>query len=239
MNSEEIIRLIATSKKRTPVKCYLQLKNRINASLYPTIKIFGTGEDTSGYFYILFGESVDISKLVESLKEDIIQSELEVLSRNSAIPLLNIERLNARIEPGAIIRDQVQIGNKAVIMMGAVINIGASIGDETMIDMNAVLGARVMVGKHCHIGAGAVLAGVVEPASSQPVVVEDDVLIGANAVIVEGIHIGRGAIVGAGAVVLEDVPENMVVGGVPARIIKKKDFQSENKTALLDALRSL
>lgn len=72
------------------------------------------------------------------------------------------------IEPGAIIREQVQIGDNAVIMMGAVINIGAVIGEGTMIDMGAVLGGRAMVGKRCHIGAGAVLAGVVEPPSATP-----------------------------------------------------------------------
>ena len=44
-----------------------------------------------------------------------------------------------------------------------------------MIDMGAVLGGRATVGDDCHIGAGAVLAGVVEPASATPVVVEDGV----------------------------------------------------------------
>ena len=65
-----------------------------------------------------------------------------------------------------------------------------------MIDMGTVLGGRATVGDHCHIGAGTVLAGVVEPASATPVIVEDDVVIGANAVVIEGIHIGRGAVVG-------------------------------------------
>ncbi|MDE7161372.1 MAG: hypothetical protein K2N65_01290, partial [Anaeroplasmataceae bacterium] len=96
-----------------------------------------------------------------------------------------------------------------------------------------------IVGKNCHIGAGAVLAGVVEPASSQPVVVEDDVLIGANAVVIEGVRIGQGAVVAAGAVVTKDVAPNTVVGGVPAKVLKIKDEKTSSKTALIDALRSL
>ena len=64
-------------------------------------------------------------------------------------------------------------------------------------------------------------------------------LIGANAVVIEGIHIGRGAVVAAGAVVIEDVPENAVVAGSPARIVKMKDEQTESKTALVNALRKL
>ena len=101
------------------------------------------------------------------------------------------------------------------------------------------LGGRATVGDRCHIGAGTVLAGVVEPASATPVIVEDDVVIGANAVVIEGIHIGRGAVVAAGAVVIEDVPENAVVAGSPARIVKMKDAKTEGKTALVDALRNL
>ena len=62
--------------------------------------------------------------------------------------MLDIKNINARIEPGAIIRDKVTIGDKAVIMMGAVINIGAEIGEASMIDMNVVLGGRAKVGKN-------------------------------------------------------------------------------------------
>ena len=89
-------------------------------------------------------------------------------------------KVKARIEPGAIIRDQVEIGDNAVIMMGASINIGSVIGEGSMIDMNVVMGGRATVGKNCHIGAGSVLAGVIEPPSAQPVIIEDDVVIGAN-----------------------------------------------------------
>ena len=98
--------------------------------------------------------------------------------------------VKARIEPGAFIRDKVVSGDNAVIMMGAIINIGAVIGEGSMIDMGAVLGGRATVGKNCHIGAGTVLAGVIEPPSAQPVIVEDDVVIGANAVVLEGCRIG-------------------------------------------------
>jgi tetrahydrodipicolinate N-acetyltransferase len=116
-------------------------------------------------------------------------------------PAARPEAVNARIEPGAFIRDKVEIGERVIVMMGAVINIGAVIGAGTMIDMNAVVGARAIVGSDCHIGAGAVLAGVLEPPSADPVVIEDEVLIGANAVVLEGCRVGRGSVVAAGAVV--------------------------------------
>ncbi len=54
----------------------------------------------------------------------------------------------------------------------------------------------------------------------KPIHVKDKVWIGANATILAGVTIGEGAIVAAGAVVTKDVPDKMVVGGVPAKIIK-------------------
>ena len=84
-----------------------------------------------------------------------------------------------------------------------------------------------------------VLAGVIEPASATPVIVEDNVLIGANAVVIEGCRIGHDAVVAAGAVVVSDVAPNTVVAGCPARVIKVKDDKTASKTALVDALREL
>ena len=124
-------------------------------------------------------------------------------------------------------------------MMGAVINIGASVGKMTMIDMNAVLGGRARVGRNCHIGAGAVLAGVIEPPSAEPVIIEDDVMIGANAVILEGVKVGKGSVVAAGAIVTENIPEGVVAAGMPARTIKAKDQQSKAKTMMAEELRKI
>jgi 2,3,4,5-tetrahydropyridine-2,6-dicarboxylate N-acetyltransferase len=123
--------------------------------------------------------------------------------------------------------------------MGAVINIGAVIGEKTMIDMGVVLGGRATVGKNCHIGAGTVLAGVIEPPSAQPVIIEDDVLIGANAVVLEGVRVGQGSVVAAGAVVTKDVPPFTVVAGTPAKKIKDIDEKTKSKTEIMQELRQL
>lgn len=230
MNSYEIIEYISNSTKKTPVKLYVKEKTAID---YGNAQVFGAGDK------VVFGEWNELKDIIENNKDNIADIIIENDCRNSAIPMLNKKDITARIEPGAIIREHVQIDDNAVIMMGAIINIGAVIGSGTMIDMGAVLGGRATVGKNSHIGAGAVLAGVIEPASATPVVVGDDVLVGANAVIVEGVQVGNGAVVAAGSIVLQDVPANAVVAGVPAKIIKMKDEKTSSKTALLDALRTL
>ncbi|MGN0803152.1 MAG: 2,3,4,5-tetrahydropyridine-2,6-dicarboxylate N-acetyltransferase [Candidatus Faecivicinus sp.] len=230
MDAYEIIRYIAESKKKTPVKLYVKEKSPLD---YGAAKVFGAGDR------IVFGEWSELKPLLEAQRDQIEDIVIENDCRNSAIPMLDMKDIPARIEPGAIIREQVEIGKNAVIMMGAVINIGAVIGEGTMIDMGAILGGRATVGKNCHIGAGAVLAGVIEPASAKPVIIEDGVLVGANAVVVEGVHVGANAVVAAGSVVLEDVPDNAVVAGVPARVIKQKDEKTISKTELIDLLRTL
>ena len=167
MNAQEIIERIRTAEKKTPVKVYLTEKAPID---FPNATVFPCGETK-----LIFGDWKDIQPVLDANKDNIAQLVIENDSRNSAIPLLDKKNINARIEPGAILREQVEIGDNAVIMMGAVINIGAVIGAGSMIDMGAVLGGRAIVGKNCHIGAGTVLAGGVEPASAVPVIIEEAV----------------------------------------------------------------
>ena len=230
MNAQEIIEYIRTSEKKTPVKVFVWEKEPVE---FPGCYVFPAGEGCK----IVFGDWKVVGPILEA--NEFAHLEIENNCRNSAIPMLNLKDIPARIEPGAIIREQVEIGRNAVIMMGAVINIGAVVGEGTMIDMGAVLGGRAIVGKNCHVGAGAVLAGVVEPASATPVVIEDNVMIGANAVVIEGCRVGQGAVVAAGAVVVADVAPNTVVAGCPAKVIKIKDEKTAGKTALVDALRAL
>ncbi|MGN7283841.1 2,3,4,5-tetrahydropyridine-2,6-dicarboxylate N-acetyltransferase [Shouchella rhizosphaerae] len=233
MDANEIIEFISKSEKKTPVKVYIkgQLDNLS----------FGEGVQSfiNGNTGVVFGEWSEIEAVLNENAALIEDTVVENDRRYSAIPLLDLKGVEARIEPGAIIRDQVEIGKGAVIMMGASINIGAVIGEGTMIDMNAVLGGRATVGKNCHVGAGAVLAGVIEPPSASPVIIEDGVVIGANAVILEGVRVGAGAVVAAGAIVTEDVPVNTVVAGTPARVIKEIDEKTKGKTEIKLELRRL
>ena len=209
MSAQEIIAFIGNAEKKTNVK--VTFEGELATAVPASVTKLGN---------VLFGDWKDIEPLLANLTEN-KDYVVEQDGRNSAVPLLDKRHLNARIEPGAIIRDQVTIEDNAVVMMGA------------------VLGGRATVGKNSHIGAGAVLAGVIEPASADPVRIGDNVLVGANAVVIEGVQVGNGSVVAAGAIVTQDVPENVVVAGVPARIIKEIDEKTQQKTALEDALRNL
>ena len=89
----------------------------------------------------------------------------------------------------------------------------------------------IRIGDHVLIGHNVVLAtlnhdfapynrATMHPA---PIHIEDRVWIGANATVVPGVTIGENSIVAAGAVVTKDVPPNTIVGGVPAKVLKRID----------------
>ncbi|MGC8544861.1 MAG: 2,3,4,5-tetrahydropyridine-2,6-dicarboxylate N-acetyltransferase [Athalassotoga sp.] len=232
MKTEDVINLISTSKKKTPVEVFL--KGEMEKINFEDVEFFGDEK-----FGVIFGEYEDVMKILKDNVDHVLDYHVKIVARNSAIPLADLSKYNARIEPGAVIRDMVEIEDGAVVMMGAVINIGSKIGSKTMIDMNAVIGGRAVIGKNCHIGAGAVISGVIEPPSAVPVTIEDDVLVGANAVVLEGVHVGKGSVIAAGAIVIENVPEYTVVAGVPARIVKKVDEKTKSKTQIIESLRDL
>jgi len=232
MDTLEIIKLIKESKKITHSKTFLY--GKLNKIDFCDVEFIG-----SESFGVIIGDLEKTKRVLHEYSDYIDKFHIEVLSRNSAIPLADLTKYNARIEPGVTIRDMVEIGNNSVIMMGAIINIGAVIGEGTMIDMNVVIGGRAMIGKNCHIGAGTVLAGVIEPPSADPVIVEDNVLIGANAVVLEGVKIGKNSVVAAGAVVTKDIPENSVAAGIPAKVIKVIDDKTRSKTQIVNDLREL
>ena len=96
----------------------------------------------------------------------------------------------------------------------------------------------IVIGDGCLIGHQVVLATlnhVQEPAHRAdmipaPIVLGKNVWIGAHATILAGVTVGDNSIVAAGAVVTKDVPADTVVGGVPARVIKKiQRPEGENK----------
>ena len=225
-----IAKFIKDAEKQTPVKIYVSTTAEIAKS--EDFKVFGNNGE-----YVLIGDYKTIMDAIAPIKDQITDMYLENTARNSAVPMLDMLDVDARIEPGAIIRDKVTIEKNAVVMMGAVINIGAIIGEGTMVDMNAVVGARGTLGKNVHLGACSVVAGVLEPPSATPVIVEDDVVIGANCVILEGVRIGKGAVVAAGSVVTKDVEPGAVVAGSPAKVVKMKDEKTAGKTQLMDDLR--
>lgn len=111
------------------------------------------------------------------------------------------------------------------------------IGRDTIIGEGAVLDGRekLTIGDHVDIASEVMIYNgehdVNDPAFSPvfaPVEIGDYVFIGPRAIILPGVKIGKGAVIAAGAVVTRDVPEFMIVGGVPAKEIGERKVKNPN-----------
>jgi maltose O-acetyltransferase len=97
--------------------------------------------------------------------------------------------------------------------------------------------APITVGDNCLLAPNVVISSATHPLSAKrraagdeyakPIVIGNNVWIGANATICPGVTIGNGVVIGAGAVVVKDVPDNVVVAGVPAKIIRTIEEDEE------------
>lgn len=106
-----------------------------------------------------------------------------------------------------------KISKGANILIGAIVSNDVSIQKGTIVYFNTIITHDCFVGKFVELSPGAKLLGRVK--------IGDYSQIGASATILPNITIGKNVVVGAGSVVTKDVPDNCVVIGVPAKIIKE------------------
>lgn len=143
---------------------------------------------------------------------------------------------NVRIWHFAYVGDNTEIGDNVKIGSLAHIDYDVKIGENTMIEGLVYIPPLSRIGKNVFIGPAAALTNDPYPASKKlvGVTIEDGVVIGSRAVIKAGITVGKNSVVAMGAVVTKNVPSNVVVAGVPAKIKyireeydkKKKNWES-------------
>ncbi len=132
---------------------------------------------------------------------------------------------NTRIWHFSYVGDRTEIGSNVKIGSLVHIDYDVKIGNDCKIEGMAYLPPLTRIGDNVFIGPNATLTNDPYPMSGKMtgVTVEEGAIIGAKAVIKAGVKIGKNSIVAMGAVVTKDVPENVLVAGVPAKIKYAKD----------------
>ncbi len=123
------------------------------------------------------------------------------------------ERFIVAKHPRAIVAPDVHFGEGSMISPGVVVNTGAEIGRNVILNTGCTIDHHCQIDDHVHIAPGVHMAG--------EVTVGEGALIGIGATVMPQRRIGAWSVVGAGALVYEDVPDRVVVLGVPAKIVRR------------------
>lgn len=148
------------------------------------------------------------------------------------------------IESGAVIDmrfgGKLSIGNNSSINRGAVLSPyggNITIGNNSGVQNYSILYGHggLVIGNYVRFAAHSIVIPanhgirlIDQPIHSQPlsmkgIEISDDVWVGAGVVILDGVHIGSGAVIAAGSVVTKNIPDNMIVAGVPAKFVRTRD----------------
>ena len=117
------------------------------------------------------------------------------------------------IHPFAYVDPSVIIGEGSVVFSGAVVQVDSNIGSHVVINTGANVDHDCKIGNFANISPGVSLAGNVR--------IGEEVFFGINATAIQGTSVGNKSIIGAGAVVINNISENITVVGVPAKMINK------------------
>ena len=115
------------------------------------------------------------------------------------------------VHPQALVGARVKLGNGVVLCPGAVVSVDIDLGDFVMVNLNCTIGHDASLGPWTSLSAQCDITGHVR--------IADRVFMGSRASVIPGKSVGSRSVVGAGAVVVTDVPADVTVVGIPARIL--------------------
>ena len=146
-----------------------------------------------------------------SIGDNKIRANKTEIIKNIGFNLINAIHLKT------IISNSVKLGENVQISAGVIINNDSKIGNNVIINTGTIIDHDNEIGDNVQICPAARLAGTVK--------IKENTFIGIGALVINNITIGKNVIVGAGAVILKDVPDNVLVVGVPGKICKYREVK--------------
>lgn len=191
-----------------------------NYKIYPNVKI---GKNIEIGDYVIIGVPPRGKKSGEL---ETIIGDNAVIRSHTVIYAGNIIGDNLQTGHAVMIREENEIGNSVSIGTHSVVEHHVKIGNGVRIHTQAFIPEYSILEDGSWVGPNVVFTNVYHPLCPKAKecmrgpTIKRNAKIGANATLLPDITIGENALVGAGSVVVDDVPDYMVVGGVPAKVIK-------------------
>lgn len=159
-------------------------------------------------------------------RDPAIKSPMEVLLYPSFRVMLSYRRAHKQYLKGHYFRAR-YISQKAARRTGIEIHPGATIGKGFFIDhgTGVIIGETTIIGDNVTLYQGVTLGGTGKETGKRHPTLEDNVMVSAGAKIIGSFTVGENSKIGAGSVVLEEVPPNCTVVGVPGRIVKRDNVK--------------
>lgn len=117
------------------------------------------------------------------------------------------------IHPSARISPKSTVGEGSILSVGAIVAARAHLGRYVLVNRGALIGHHTDIGDYVTVQPGANIAGACS--------IGEATYIGMGAIVIDHITIGSHSVIGAGAVVTADIPDHVLVVGMPARIVKE------------------
>jgi sugar O-acyltransferase (sialic acid O-acetyltransferase NeuD family) len=115
------------------------------------------------------------------------------------------------IHPSVIISESVEMGHDVIICAGSILTVDIKIGDHVHIDTNCTVAHDAVLENYCRLGPGVRMSGETH--------LREGVYVGTGATLIQQVSVGKWTTIGAGAAVINNIPANVVVVGVPARTV--------------------
>ena len=157
-------------------------------------------------------------------RDPAIKKDIEAILYPSFWAIYNYRKAHKLYEQGKIFKAR-RISQRTARKTGIEIHPGAKIGKGLFIDHGhgVVIGETAILGDNITLYQGVTLGGTGKEQGKRHPTLEDNVMVGAGAKVLGSFTIGENSKIGAGSVVLEEVPPNCTVVGVPGRVVKMND----------------
>ncbi|MFN7674435.1 acetyltransferase [Flavobacterium sp.] len=200
--AKEVLEVLHQLKQLENICFYDDVNDTVPEKLFGQFPVFRTIHEAAVYFKTIDNQfTIGIGNPV--LRKKIFNKFSELGGK-----------LTSTISPMASIGTfDVNIGYGTNVLSGAIFSNGSKIGKGSIVYYNSIITHDCVIGDFVEISPSVTILGRSEIGSYTQV--------GSNATILPDIKIGQNVIIGAGSVVTKDIPENCVVVGIPAKVIKE------------------